>query len=513
MTIEPTGARSEYTPSKAETNTGSKTRVLVVDDETTLARSLARALELRGFYARAVDDATEAVRLAQQGEVDVMLVDLNMPKMSGMEVLAQVKRDRPDVEVLMMTAYGDVDTAVAAVKAGAYDFFTKPFPSNDAVALAVEQAAEHRRLLGRTRELEHEIDELENALHARDRFGDILGTSPRMVEVYRLVEGVAATTSTVLILGESGTGKELVARAIHQRSMRRDKPFVVVNCGAIPSELVESELFGHVKGAFTGATSARQGLFEAADKGTLFLDEVGDLPLSAQVKLLRTLQEGEVKRVGSNEARTVDVRVIAATNVDLRQRVREGRFREDLYYRLDVISIVLPPLRERRQDIPLLANHFLRKYAARTGKRVSSIAPAALRAMETYSWPGNVRELENAIERAVVLARSDTITLEDLPSLRPGASRASTTPSRWPPPTNRSLADLPYTEARRRALIEFERAYVTELLSRARGNISQAAREAGLDRSNFKRVLRRVRAFEAQFSGEQGSHHGGSPPQ
>jgi DNA-binding NtrC family response regulator len=483
-----------------------RTRVLVVDDDPTMRRGLTRLLEARGFDARAAEDGDAAVQLAMAGDLDVLLVDLHMPRTSGMDVLERVKSARADVEVVMMTAYADIDSAVTAVKAGAYDFLTKPFPTNDAVAIAVAKAAEHKRLVGRTLELERELE-------VHEQFGDIIGNSPRMREVFRIAEGVAASTSTVLILGESGTGKELVAHAIHQRSTRADRPLVVVNCGAIPAELVESELFGHTRGAFTGATMAREGLFEAADGGTIFLDEIGDLPLPSQVKLLRTLQDGEVKRIGSNEAKTVDVRVIAATNVDLRTRIREGKFREDLYYRLNVISFVIPPLRERVEDIPLLATHFLRKYARRTGKNVTRIDPDAMRALQSYPWPGNVRELENAIERAVVLAHADTIALGDLPFGEPtlGALPPVDVPPRassasQPPAPSMSVgvyADLPYTEARRRAVLDFEREYAAAQLARAHGNISQAARAAGLDRSNFKRVLRRLHSGSTDDDGEK----------
>ncbi|MGE5784286.1 MAG: sigma-54 interaction domain-containing protein, partial [Myxococcales bacterium] len=313
-------------------------------------------------------------------------------------------------------------------------------------------------------------------------------------EVYRLAVGVAATSSTVLILGESGTGKELTARAIHQHSPRSDKPFVAVNCSAIPVDLVESELFGHVRGAFTGATATREGLFEAANLGTIFLDEVGDLPPLAQVKLLRVLQEGEIKRVGSNETRSVDVRVIAATNVDLRSRIADGGFREDLYYRLNVVAISLPPLRDRQDDIPLLAYHFLRKYAARTGRNVHRISAEAMQALQSQTWPGNVRELENAIEYAIVFCRGEEIGPDAWP-LSPTANRSADAAR----PNRESgglvlpsgLLDLPYRDAKQQAIDAFEVAYFDAVLRRAGGNVSEAARQAGLDRSNFRRAAKR----------------------
>jgi len=309
-----------------------------------------------------------------------------------------------------------------------------------------------------------------------------------MHEVYERATGVAGTLSTVLIVGESGTGKELTARAIHARSQRAGSRFVAVNCSAIPENLIESELFGHVRGAFTGATATRQGLFENADGGTLFLDEIGDLPPLAQVKVLRALQEGEVRRVGSDETRTVDVRVIAATNVDLRDRINDGRFRQDLFYRLSVVEITLPALRERAEDIPLLAYHFLQKHAENSRSDVRRISPEALAVLQSRAWPGNVRELENAIQHAIVFCRGPTIQPPDLPASAGNDSvvqRVSTIPS--------ALADLPYRLAKEHALEDFERAYFTTLLNRTGGNVSEAARQAGLDRSNFRRALRRAK--------------------
>jgi DNA-binding NtrC family response regulator len=338
-----------------------------------------------------------------------------------------------------------------------------------------------------------------------------------MVDVFRLIEGVAPTSSTVLILGESGTGKELVARAIHQMSPRSKKPFVAVNCGAIPKELVESELFGHVRGAFTGAHGARAGLFETADGGTILLDEVGDLPLAAQVKLLRVLQDGEIKRVGADEARTVDVRVLAATNVDLMSRIQAGQFRRDLYYRLNVIAIELPSLRERGDDVVLLANHYLQKFARSMQREPKQLGPDAVRALREYEWPGNVRELEHAIEHAMVLSQKDVICASDLPFARASgtfreASISSLLPERAsvrsaaeePRPASEprpvvdptramfaELAELPYAEAKRRLVSLFDSTYTGEILRRTSGNMSEAARRAGLDRSNFRRLLRR----------------------
>ena len=385
--------------------------VLVVDDEPALRRSLARVLETRGMHVGVAEDGTQALEYIQRTPPDVALVDMMMPGIGGLEVLSRVKAMGVPIEILLMTAFADVDAAVAAMKAGAYHFLTKPFHSNDAVAHAVFKAAEHRRLADRARQLEQ-------VLLSKERFGEIIGDSPKMLEVFRLIEGVAPTSSTVLVLGESGTGKELVARAIHQHSPRSKRPFVAVNCGAIPKELVESELFGHVRGAFTGAQTARAGLFETADGGTILLDEVGDLPLAAQVKLLRVLQEGEIKRVGADETRTVDVRVLAATNVDLMTHIQGGHFRRDLYYRLNVIAMELPPLRERGDDVLLLANHYLQKFARSMQRDPKRLSSEAVRALRDYDWPGNVRELEHAIEHAMVMSKMDVFAAWDVTFLR-----------------------------------------------------------------------------------------------
>ncbi len=451
-------------------------RVLVVDDEPESLRAVARILGARGFEVLTAPSGDVALERLGSGDVDVMLVDLVMPGMSGLEVLKRAKSNTTRVEVVLMTAFADVDTAVAAVKAGAYDFLTKPFTSSDTVALAVAKAAERGRLLDRTRQLEEELE-------VRERYGNIIGSSPPMLEIYRMIDSVAHSSSTVLLQGESGTGKELVARAVHSRGSRSTKTFVPVNCSAIPENLVESELFGHMRGAFTGAVATRMGLFEAADGGTILLDEVGELPLHVQVKLLRVLQEGEIKRVGSSEEINVDVRVIAATNVDLYQAMLKGSFREDLFYRLNVITVPLPPLRQRIEDIPLLAYHFLRKYALRSGRDLRRISLEAMRFMRGYNWPGNVRELENAMERAVVMARSDVILPGDLPS--------SVTQTSETVVSKNVLLDLPFSEAKKRVVSGFERDYAQEALRRAGGNVSEAARQSALDRSNFRRILKK----------------------
>ncbi len=463
-------------------------RVLVVDDEPALRRSVLRMLMAKGMEVVTAEDGPRALQLMTSEPFDVALIDLIMPNMGGLELLQRLRKEHPDVEVVMMTAYGDVETAVKAVQAGAYNFLTKPFRSNDEVSHVISQAAERRHLKARAERLERQLSA------DGEGFGALIGSSSAMKDVYRRAYDVAATKVTVLILGESGTGKELTARAIHEHSPRNNRPFVAVNCSAIPEGVVESELFGHVKGAFTNATSPRPGLFEAANHGTIFLDEVGDLPPQAQVKLLRVLQEGEVKRVGSNETRVVDVRVIAATNLDLRRKIESGTFREDLYYRLNVVAIHLPALRERKEDIPALAYHFLKKHSKRVGRNVRKISPDAMALLGNESWPGNVRELENAMERAVVFCR-DTVEPHHLGlsrsmpavmgrSFRPEGDSDSSLAS--------NLGDLPYREAKAQALADFERRYFTSLRDRTRANVSEAARQAGLDRSNFRRAVKRA---------------------
>jgi DNA-binding NtrC family response regulator len=407
----------------------------------------------------------------------VAVLDINMPNITGMELLRAFKQTRPDVEVVMMTAYATVETAVEAVKAGAYDYLTKPFESIDDLTLTVGKAAERRALRTRTRNLEEQIS-------VREKFEELVGQSAQMRAVFKLVQTVSHSSATVLIHGESGTGKELIARAIHYRSPRKDKPFVAINCSALTETLLESELFGHVRGAFTGALANKQGLFEAANGGTIFLDEVGDLPQATQVRLLRVLQEGEVKPVGSNENVKVDVRVLAATNVDLAKAKSTGKFREDLFYRLNVIPVNLPPLRDRPDDVPLLAGHFLSMHAKKSQKKVTGIGPQAMEALTLYKWPGNVRELENVMERAVVLTPNEVLEVEDLPSEMRTTAKSAADVEIY------SLAHLPYAEAKRLALRAFERRYLMAIIERNDQNISSAAKAAGIDRSNFRRLLK-----------------------
>ena len=408
--------------------------------------------------------------------LDVCVFDVNMPGLTGIELLALVKEQRPNLEVVIITADGSIESAVAAVKQGAYDYVTKPFVDVDRVIATIRHAAERRRMSERTRQLEDQ-------LRVKESFEDLVGVSPKMRSVFEMIDAVARGSTTVLIMGASGTGKELVARAIHRRGDRADRPFLAVNCSALGESVLESELFGHAKGAFTGAAVLRKGIFEAADGGTVFLDEIGDISPAMQVRLLRVLQEGEVRRVGENEPIMVDVRIVAATNVDLAAAVRAGRFREDLFYRLNVVVIHMPALRERPEDIPLLAQHFVDKLRKKLNKPLRRVGDPAVQRLLTHPWPGNVRELENAIERAAVLCRGDEIDVADLP---PGPGEAIS-PAEV---EAASVGHLPYMEAKKLAVGAFERRYLTRMLRAHGGNLSAAARAAGIDRTNFRRLAK-----------------------
>jgi two-component system response regulator HydG len=388
--------------------------VLVVDDDAANLDSVVRIFQKEGLRVLAAESGERALELVRQEPVAVVVTDLMMPGMSGTDLLKAVHALAPEVEVVLMTAYGTVEKAVAAMKEGAYDFLTKPLKRHSLVK-SVGKALEKRRLVEENRSLRAQLAEL-------SRTGGIVGQSPAFKAMMDIVRQAAPSSATILVLGESGTGKELVARAVHDLSPRAAGPFVPINCAAIPESILESELFGYERGAFTGAVARKEGRFERAQHGTLFLDEVGEMSPAVQVKLLRVIQEGEIERLGGTRPIQVDVRLVAATNKDLWQEVKEGRFREDLYYRLDVVKIGLPPLRERQGDVPLLANHFLRVFCQKNGKAIAGFTRAALDAMETYSWPGNVRELENAVERAVVLSRGETIDLPDLPASVAGAA-------------------------------------------------------------------------------------------
>ena len=392
-------------------------RVLVVDDDQAIREALSRTLEKLGYEVVLAEDGQAGLDRLRAGAIHIALVDLQMPKLGGQELLKAARAIAPDVEVIVITGHGTVEDAVEAMKEGAYDFITKPFKRVQ-LERTIRRAAEKQSLALQNRRLQDRLDEIQGA-------GRIIGASPLILKTLDLVRQVAPSTATILIQGESGTGKELIADAIHHGSPRRERAFIKVNCAALPETLLESELFGHERGAFTGAVARKEGRFELADGGTLFMDEIGEISPAMQAKLLRVLQSGEFERVGGTRTLTADVRLIAATNSDVAALVREKRFREDLYYRLNVITIQLPPLRARQDDIPLLAHHFLRKYAAKNGKTVGGFAEEALDILQTYAWPGNVRELENVIERAVVLTRSSVISPADLPEALVGADQAA----------------------------------------------------------------------------------------
>ena len=435
--------------------------LLVIDDEPGVRASVRMILDGVCEVLEA-PDGPAGIETVRSRDVDMCLLDVRLPGMEGIEVLERLKRLDAGLEVVLVTAVRTVRTAVEAMKLGAYDYLTKPFAADDlrgVVHRALERRALHR-----------EVRYLRDELARHEGFDQLVGRSPAMRRVYEIVRQVADTTATILITGESGTGKELIARAIHRQGVRRDRPFVAVNCAALPAELLESELFGHERGAFTGAHARKLGKFEVAHTGTLFLDEVGTLRLDLQPKLLRALQEREIERVGGSRAIRVDVRIIAASNADLRQAVAMGRFREDLFYRLHVVPIVVPPLRERREDVAPLARHFLAKYAQQFGKVVSDISPGALEALERYSWPGNVRELENIVARSVALTAEPVVQLDQIPldvALVPAE------------PAGEDQLNL------REARQEVERMLIQRALDRASGNQTVAARLLGMHRNTL----------------------------
>ena len=439
-----------------------KARILVVEDEEKLRRVIELQLQSAGHEVQQARTAEDALPLSSTA--DLILTDLRLPGMDGLAFLEQLRKRSVSAPVIVMTAFGTVEGAVQAMKAGAADFLPKPF-SMDHLMTVVDKTLE-------VRNLREENSALRQQLGGRYDFANIIGSSPPMIEILDTVRRIAPKTSTVLLQGESGVGKDLVARAIHYQSPRRSRPFVKISCTAIPEHLMESELFGYEKGAFTGATQAKPGKFEQADTGTVFLDEIGDVPLQIQVKLLRVIQEREFERLGSNKSRVVDVRVIAATNADLRKAITNGTFREDLYYRLNVVPLLIPPLRERRSDIRRLVERFVHKYTEELGSAVSSITEAAMEVLIAHDWPGNVRQLENVIERSVLLCEGTTLDAADIKLDRSTSA----------PPQAGSTVFLPEGVT----LDEHERALIREALHRASGNKSHAARLLGLSRNALR---------------------------
>lgn len=437
--------------------------ILLVDDDAEFADTAVQWLIRRGHRALTSATGRQGIALAEEQRFDVAIVDLMLPDLSGLDVLRELKAAAEETEVVLLTGSGTIETAVEAMRRGAYDYLTKPFP--------LARLEERCRLACERGQLVRENRQLRHLLQRERRPAEIVGDAPCMRELQRLIDRIAPTDKPVLILGESGTGKELVARAIQERSQRAAAPFVVINCAALPESLVESELFGHEKGAFTGAVTRKDGLFEVADGGTLFIDEIGELPLTLQPKLLRVLENGSMRRVGSHRERIVDVRLIAATNRELQNEVTGGRFREDLYYRINVLALTLPPLRERMQDLPRLIEHFL--------PRGWMLDPLALEALKRYGWPGNVRQLINALERASILAEDRLITVDDLPH-EIGIAVGRSAPLSQP------------TETQVDSLAELERTHVLRVLQQAHGNKSHAARLLGVHRRTLYRLLERL---------------------
>jgi two-component system, NtrC family, response regulator HydG len=453
-------------------------QILVVDDEPDMCALLSDILKDEGYAVETASSGEKALAKMGEHEFGAVITDLNMKGMPGMTLLKEIKRLHPDTNVIIMTGFGSIESAIEAMKQGAYDYVTKPVKSEE-ILLTAQKAV-------REASLRRELTRLRKEVEKEYSFNQILGKSKPMQAVFELIRRITPSPSSVLITGESGTGKELVARAIHYNSPRASAPFIPVNCAAIPENLLESEMFGHMRGSFTDAKTDRKGLFEEATGGTLFLDEISELPISLQAKLLRVLQEKEIRRVGGTRSIPVDVRVIAATNLDLAGEVKAKRFREDLYYRLNVIEVHMPALRERTEDIPLLAMHFVKKYAEPMKKNVAGLTEGALALLMDYAWPGNVRELENVIERGVTLTRGEKIGSEDLPPALRGDSG------------DRHMIEE--AAEKTRTLGEVERAYILRVMEKTAGNKYQAAQILGIDRKTLYRKLDEIEKHRAQSS-------------
>lgn len=463
-------------------------KILIVDDEDIVLMSCKRALRHDDFSVDTVMDGWEALKKIDEVDYDVVVLDIMMPKCDGLEVLQHVKERHPGVEVIMMTGLSQVQTAVKAMKLGAFDYLPKPFDPDELLHL-VKRALERQQLLQENRHLKSEVS-------AKYRFDNIIGASPAMQAVYALIAKCAPTNSTVLITGESGTGKEMMARAIHYNSLRKDQPFVTVDCNTLSENLLESELFGHIKGAFTGAVANKRGMFEVANNGTLFLDEFGNISLSTQAKLLRVIQEHEFRPVGSTTSQRTNVRLLTATNKDLKAMVAAGTFREDLYYRINVFPIHAPALRDRREDIAALAFHFLKVFSDDLDKPVSEISEAAMSLLMHHDWPGNVRELENTVHRAVILSTDHIIRQAHLVNLISGETPAEMDVPR----TSDELKKLKKV-VRERSVEDVERLFVQETLKRNDSNVTRSAEETGMQRSNFQALMKKynIRVRDSEF--------------
>lgn len=466
-------------------------RILVVDDEEIVIRSCLRILDDKAYDVESAQSGPEALRKIEEDHFDMMILDIMMPQMDGLEVLQRVKEAHPDIDVIMVTGLSQIETAVRSMKLGAFDYLPKPFDP-DELKRVVERALERRRLL-------QENLSLRSELSSKYRFENIVGTSQAMHNVYRLIAKCGPTNSTVLITGESGTGKELIARAIHFNSLRKDNIFVAVDCNSLSETILESELFGHVKGSFTGAVANKRGMFESADGGTLFMDEISNISLSTQAKLLRVIQEREFRAVGDTRTQSTNIRLVTATNKDLKAMVADGTFREDLFYRINIFPILLPPLRERREDIPALAYHFLKSFGKELGKEAMEFSNSALSALVNYGWPGNVRELENTVHRAMILTSDKVIRHAHLPNIIDLLPR--------------SVLDVPRTSdelkrvkktAREKSVENIEKLFILEALKRNAWNVTNSAEQTGMLRANFQALMKkndiRVREVEPDES-------------
>ena len=463
-------------------------RILIADDEDILRKGVDRFLSGQGYEVFAAPDGSAAFKIAEKEQIDVAIIDLVMPKMDGMELIKKLHQKDPAIAIIVVTGYGTISSAVEAIKAGAYHYLTKPFDLNDLSAI-VERALEHH-------DLKAENTLLKDQLRDKYQFENMIGRSEAMLSVFSLVKKIAPTDSTILILGESGTGKELIANALHFNSRRKDKPFVIVNCAAIPEQLLETELFGHVKGAFTGAIATRPGRFDSANGGTIFLDEIGDMSPKLQVKLLRVLQEQAFEPVGSNVTHEVDVRVVAATNTDLMQAVRERKFREDLYYRLNVIPVCVPPLRERKSDIKLLLQHFITKCNQKDEHAVEGFDDESLKMLMSYDWPGNIRELENAVERAVVLRPRGLISASELPqnilnSISPISEVTLDAED------ISAIQEIGQQISFRDAVKRYEKKIIDHALETSGGNRNKAARMLGINRTTLVEKMKKFKPKES----------------
>lgn len=448
-------------------------KIVVADDDENVLKIFEFIANKKGYKISTFSNPADAMEFIMLEEPDLCIFDINMPEINGIELLKKTKERYPQTEVIIISGVATIENAVEAIKSGAYDLIQKPFVNIELVISSIQRALERRGLI-------KEINRLKEESESAYSFCGIIGRSKEMQKVFSIIETVSLSDTNVLITGESGTGKELVARAIHEKSKRKTGPFVAINCSSITETLFESELFGHIKGAFTNAFDNKKGLLEYANGGTVFLDEVGDIPLSFQVKLLRAIQEREIRRVGATETIKIDVRFISATNRDLQKLIKEERFREDLYYRLNVIEIYLPPLRERKEDIVILAAHFLKKFCEKHKKDIKGFTAEAMTLLENYRWQGNIRELENVIERSIVMCKGDTITVLDLP----------------PYISNKFVSDSDdkiekYSVAKKRIIESFERNYFSKLLEQTDGNISKAASLSGIDRSNLSKILKK----------------------